>query len=68
MTRPNTSRAIRLGSEDDLTIERLARLTGETPLRDRREDDVRRAILALSRVVYEQGRQDALDELAELIS
>lgn len=43
-----------------MTLQRLGRLTGELPLRNRREEDVRRVILALARMTYEQTRRRVL--------
>jgi hypothetical protein len=51
-----------------MKIQRLARLTGEKPLTNRREEEVRKVILALSRISYEAGRADAVRELEGLIS
>jgi hypothetical protein len=50
-----------------MTLGRLARLTGESALANGREDDVRRVILALGRLTYEQGRLDALRELESAV-
>lgn len=51
-----------------MTIERFARLMGDQTLRDPREGDVRRVMLAVARMTYEQGRADALDEVEALIT
>lgn len=60
----------RIGKEVNtaMKIQRLARLTGEKPLTNRREEEVRKVILALSRISYEAGRADAVRELEGLIS
>jgi hypothetical protein len=51
-----------------VTVDELARLTGSTPLADKREDELRQVILALGRLTYAQAMEDAFRELESLLT
>jgi hypothetical protein len=66
MLDPETCQVL-TGRKERMTANRIAKLIGNDELRDGREEEVRRFVFVLSRLMYEQGRLDALDEIYTLV-